>query len=649
MLTQKRGPSDKGPDTGLDSEDDIEDDVKNISKQKKPSIVFKTRFTLNGKHYAEIHEIFQMSEKSFGTYQFVVYGNGDRITYTKEVEAYDDDGNQVIIKPAPQIAQQKLDRIFENDSFEFLKFPPGPINYTSEYELYLQIRNFIHKYAQVREEDEALLPLWTMKATLFDILRETSFPLIHIIAPYGKGKSRLLQTMTEITPYGFYLINLSAAPLKRVSQLYSPILYVDEKGQMDNETTALINSKFNRNSVYLNADKEIQRGFSALIGYKLYGPMAMAGRTPFRDDAIESKSFQIDQNFELTREDIPRKIKGEILEEFEREGLEIRGKLLQFRINWCEKINSIKSSKFLQKYESHLEPRLFEIISFFEDIIEIIPELKKDFTKMLEYQIIRNVEVAKDTANGLIASTLLSIIGNAENTIQYEIGGREFAGIYLSSVYEEVGQNYAKQTGKILSALGLKTERPRIKLTRKGKNEEEEEYFKRLSVVRLPDEVKLKELKQRYDPEFVKEELARISQDDQTSLDDEDDEDNEKGDSVNKEEVNRKTLQQKEESSTISHSPHSPLSPNTNSNVTQESEKSYAQNNDWQYFKVKESFSFRKYTYQKGNISKFPVVEAGKFIEKGFLELPCPHGQIWDPTSKECIVIAKGGIESESH
>ena len=649
MLTQKRGPSDKGPDTGLDSEDDIEDDVKNISKQKKPSIVFKTRFTLNGKHYAEIHEIFQMPEKSFGTYQFVVYGNGDRITYIKEVEAYDDDGNQVIIKPAPQIAQQKLDRIFENDSFEFLKFPPGPINYTSEYELYLQIRNFIHKYAQVREEDEALLPLWTMKATLFDILRETSFPLIHIIAPYGKGKSRLLQTMTEITPYGFYLINLSAAPLKRVSQLYSPILYVDEKGQMDNETTALINSKFNRNSVYLNADKEIQRGFSALIGYKLYGPMAMAGRTPFRDDAIESKSFQIDQNFELTREDIPRKIKGEILEEFEREGLEIRGKLLQFRINWCEKINSIKSSKFLQKYESHLEPRLFEIISFFEDIIEIIPELKKDFTKMLEYQIIRNVEVAKDTANGLIASTLLSIIGNAENTIQYEIGGREFAGIYLSSVYEEVGQNYAKQTGKILSALGLKTERPRIKLTRKGKNGEEEEYFKRLSVVRLPDEVKLKELKQRYDPEFVKEELAQISQDDQTSLDDEDDEDNEKGDSVNKEEVNRKTLQQKEESSTISHSPHSPLSPNTNSNVTQESEKSYAQNNDWQYFKVKESFSFRKYTYQKGNISKFPVVEAGKFIEKGFLELPCPHGQIWDPTSKECIVIAKGGIESESH
>ena len=638
----------RGVSPSKDEHNNIKNKNKNISKQKKPSIVFKTRFTLNGKHYAEIHEIFKTPEKSFGTYQFVVYGNGDRTTYTREVETYDDDGNKVIIKPAPQIAQQKLDRIFENDSFDFVKFPPGPINYASEYELYLQTRNFVHRYAQVKEEDEVLLPLWVMKATLFDMLKETSFPLIHIIAPYGKGKSRLLQTMTEITPYGFYLINLSAAPLKRVSQLYSPILYVDEKGSMDNETTALINSKFNRNSVYLNADKEIQRGFSALIGYKLYGPMAMAGRTPFRDDAIESKSFQIDQNFELTREDIPRKIKGEILEEFEQEGLEVRGKLLQFRINWCEKINSIQSSKFLEKYESHLEPRLFEIISFFEDIIEIIPELKVDFTKMLEYQIIRNVEVAKDTANGQIASTLLSIVSNGENTIQYEIGGKEFTGIYLSSIYEEVGQNYAKQTGKILSALGLRTERPRIKLTRQGKNGDEEEYWKRVSVVRLPDEVKLKELKQRYDSEFVKEELARISQGGKTSLDNEDDEDNEKEDPENKEEVNRKTLQQKKESSTISHSLHSPLSPSTNPSVTQEPEKSYIQNDDWRYFKVRESFSLGKYTYQKGSVSKFPTLKAAKYIEKGFLELPCLHGHIWDPNEKECIPITNGGVNNES-
>ena len=69
------------------------------------------------------------------------------------------------------------------------------------------------------------------------------------------------------------------------------------------------------------------------------------------------------------------------------------------------------------------------------------------------------------------------------------------------------------------------------------------------------------------------------------------------------------------------------------------------QNDDWAYFKVKESFSFRKYTYQKGKIVRFPILEAGKYIEKGLLALPCPHDQIWDPNERECIPIGQGGSE----
>ena len=592
-----------------DQQKDIEAEVKKVSKkEKEPQVIFKTRFTLKGTHYAEIHEIFRTPQNPFDTYQFVVYGKGDRVTYTKEVETYDDDGHKVIIKPAPQIAQQKLDRIFDADAFDFMKFPPSPIKYESEYGLYVQIKNYIHRYNQLKEEDETLLPLWIMKATLFDILKETSFPLVHIIAPYGKGKSRLLQVMTEITPYGFYLINLSAAPLKRVSQLYSPVLYVDEKGSMDNDTAALVNSKFNRNSVYLNADKEIQRGFSALIGYKLYGPMAMAGRTPLRDDAIESKSFQVDQNFELTRADIPRKIKGEVLEEFEREGSEIRGKLLQFRINWCEKINSIRSSDFLQKYESHLEPRLFEIISFFEDLIEVIPELKVDFTKMLEYQIFRNVEVANGTPNGLVASTLLSLIESQEDLAIYESGGKQYTGIPLRAIYSEIGENYSKQTGKIIQALGLSVDYPRIEIP--SRDNEDDPKKVRLKVVRIPEEKKVNELKSRYDPEFIRTILSSINQDHQTRLDNEDNEDIEKGHSGDDGQTG---------GSTLSHTPLNPLNPNG----SQESEKSDAQNEvSFEIFsEAKNRFKFfqdpreRIVTREVGNVLRWLHFEK-KFSEE---------------------------------
>ena len=70
----------------------------------------------------------------------------------------------------------------------------------------------------------------------------------------------------------------------------------------------------------------------------------------------------------------------------------------------------MQPSEFLKKYEDKTEPRLFEVISFFEDLIEIIPEIKPAITKVLEDQIIRNVEVARGTPNGIIAETVLSKI-----------------------------------------------------------------------------------------------------------------------------------------------------------------------------------------------------------------------------------------------
>jgi hypothetical protein len=621
------GPSSKGPKNAATStKEDNEEDFKTISK---------TRFKKDGYYYDQIHDIEQDVDRRIVINQFIKHNGTSRPIFVKHVETYDEEGNKVIITPAPQIATQKLDRIFDNDQTDYIKFPPAPIEYESEFLLYSQTKGFIHKYVEVRQEDEFLLSLWLLKAVLFDTLKDTSFPMIHIIAPYGKGKSRLLSVLTNITPYGFYLVNISSAPLKRVSELYSPILYVDEKGEMDNETSALLNSKFNRNSVYLNADQKIQRGYSALVGYKLYGPIALAGRTPFKDDAIESKSFQINQNFEMSRKDVPRKIKGKALDEFDYEAKEIRGKLLQFRIKWCDKINEIESSDFLSKYENHLEPRLFEIISFFEDLIEIIPEVKQELSKVLEYQIRRNVEVARETPNGIIASTLLSILENAEdNQIEYFIGGKNYSGIYLSSIYDEVGQNYSKQTGKILSALGLKTDRPRIKV--EGKDGEKDKN-RRVSVVRIPDVSKLNELKARYDPEYVSAVLSSISQGLQTSVDDEDEEDDEMGDRH----INE-SKKEKEGVSPLNDSPDSPLRPSDNSSTSQEPEKSYVQSDEWQYFKVKESFSFGKYIYQKGKISKFPILKAGTYIEKGLLELPCPSGQVWDPNEKGCI-ISEGG------
>jgi len=645
--------------------------------QRKQAVACKTRLTYDDYHYDEFLDPVD------GKLKFIKYKNGEILGDVESLIVPDpeDPEKEIIIKPAPQIASTKTDRIFEDDEFNFVKFPPRPIPYGTLKQLYMAIKSFVHKYVEVKEEDEVLVTLWIMKAVLSDTLKDTSFPFIHIIAPFGHGKSRLLLVMTEITPYGFYLINIGSAPLKRVSQLYSPILYVDEKANIDSDTAAIINAKFNKNSVVLNADNEIQRGINSVIGYRIFGPLALAGRTPFRDDAIESKAFQISQDFELTRRDIPRKIKGKKIDEFEKEGREIRGQLLQFRIDYHDKINEVESSGFIEKFEDHLEPRLYEILSFFEDLIEIIPGIKKDILELLKYQIKRNVEVTMQTPNGIVASTFLGIIENSEDEIEYTSAGQAFTGIRLADVYNEIGVNYAKQTGKILQSLGLVTDRPRIET----KDSKGNLIKKRVTVVRIPDEKKLRELKARYDSKYVEEVLLpRIEQDIQAGLDEEVNQDyqkrnplqtnnnaksqepeklssNQNGKTNLDEEDYQKgkapsssNNDERKEGVSQNERPHSPLRPDSSQELGQ-SEKNdlpeaTGQKYEWDYFRVLDDFDYyfssgEKHRYKKDQVIKFSIIHAGKYILKGLLKPACPNGH-YDPVSRECIPDI-GGVNNE--
>lgn len=514
-------------------------------------VLYKTRFTFQGCHYAEFAD--------HGTLKFIKYKDG-KFEVISEVKIPDPDDSDVdiTVMPAPQIAQTKRDRILQEDKNDAVKFPPEPIEYGTEIELYKEMKNFIHTFMELKPEDEIILSLYVLKSSIFDALKDTSFPFIHILAPYGKGKSRLLTVLCEITLYGFYSVDIKSAALKRISDLYGAPLFVDEKGRMDNDLAAILNGKYNANAIVLNANNEIQQGFSAIIGYRIYGPLVLAGRTPFRDDAIESKSFQINMDFELTREDVPRKIKGFLLDEFTERARNIRGKLLSFRVKWHDGINKIESSEFLKIYEKHTEPRLFEVISFFEDLLEIIPEIKSEIGEVLKIQILRNAQVAAETPNGIIANEVFTLMDSDESVDSYIIGGKTYSGIYLSAIYDEIGSDYARQTGKILSALGLKTDRPRITRSRKGSDEKDQEFTKRYSMVRIPEAKKLNELKSRYDVEFVNAKLSTLGLGQQSILDDEDEEDDDMRNPPQKNK-NKKNIPP-----FLNDSPHSPLSPEVN-------------------------------------------------------------------------------------
>ena len=85
-------------------------------------------------------------------------------------------------------------------------------------------------------------------------------------------------------------------------------------------------------------------------------------------------------------------------------------------------------------------------------------------------------------------------------------------------------------------------------------------------------------------------------------------------------------------------------------NLKDDWDKRNKNNSDWGYFKVIDGFDFysdsnKKYRFKKGQVIKFPVIKAPKYIQDGFLKPACPGG-VWDPVSKECIPDL-GGINND--
>lgn len=473
-------------------------------------VVYKCRFTLkDGTHYDEFQD-------ESGALKFISFKNGEILGEISELIQNDKQGNLIILKPMPQLAKKELEGILfqGNEQAGGVNLPHHPIEYNDEKALFMEIRGFVHKWVELKTQlDEVIISLYIMKAALFDFLNVSSFPFIHILGPWGHGKSRLLSTGYAMTPFGLYVVDIKAAALKRISHEYQPILFVDEKGNMDSDLAAILNAKFNSNTLYLNANLDIQNGPSSLVAYKLFGPLVMANRNILNDVAIESKAIQIDFNFEMTRTDIELKIEKEVLVQFLNEATTLRDKLEMFRIRNADKINEIKSNGISKKVIGFITPRLYEVVSTFDDMVALIPGIEETVFEVIKQQVLANVLTASRTLEGEVALTFLKNYEN-NNLVEYYTNAQKYQGVPLASIYEELGgEKYAGKIGKAIAQLGLTTDRAPIRI----KNSEGKQGSIKISIVRISNETKLHELKLKYEIMAVKSKLELLTFDNQDS------------------------------------------------------------------------------------------------------------------------------------
>ncbi len=496
--------------------------LKKKKRKKKEKIISDsmTRFTDNdGYHYDEFVD-------KNNSLKFLKHKDGQIIEELPYVDIPDDEDPDTIyrIYPKEQINMKKIERLLKKGrKVEAIKFPPYPKPYGRPYDLFKEIQQYIHTYVELPEVDELLFSFYAFMASIFDEWDTDTFADIHISGPTGKGKSRLLMTFAEMTPYGLYVVDLPAAPLKRLADEYQAVICIDEKLYLDKDIIALLNGRFNKDAPYINANKEKQTGKDTLLSYNIFGPTILGSRIPYEERGIESRSFHVSMDFEMKRKrEIPLSLRGLQRNKFKTWAEEIRAKLFQFRIDLIDKINTIEPmDSFFEPYVDKLEPRLQQILTTFNVLLAIMPEAIPEILKIIHNQIIRSVENDSKTLKGELAMAILEKLEDGEpgkDTDTYKIQGKEYEGVYLHSIYDEFDLSY-RDLHKNLDELGFVIDRPFITKTVKTPNGPEEEK-KRYRMIRKPDEEKLNELRLRYDVEYVKEILKEIEKNMGFSLND---------------------------------------------------------------------------------------------------------------------------------
>lgn len=276
------------------------------------------------------------------------------------------------------------------------------IDYWEDKELIEEIRAFIHKYVDIQEELEIVCVYYILMTYFFD--KFTEVPYLRVIWDYWSWKSRFLKTIWWLC-YNPIMVNwwLSSSALFRILDMVKGTLVFDEadlkQSDTTNEVVKILNNWYQKWQSIIRAD---WNKFE-VNSYSVFWPKVIWSREDFKDKALESRCISFIMK-RTNRDDIKRNLD----DNFEKEALNIRNKLINYRY---KNYNNISLN---EKVIEWLEPRLNQIINPIlsiikdeDDKITVISnsfnfqdELKNDRFLSIEWQIFKTInDLLKNTDN----------------------------------------------------------------------------------------------------------------------------------------------------------------------------------------------------------------------------------------------------------
>ncbi len=108
-----------------------------------------------------------------------------------------------------------------------VQFPSGRLAYSSEADLVVSIRGFIHRYADLSEAFEEAATYYVLLTWVYDAFNE--LPYLRLKGDFGSGKTRCLQTIGSLCYKPMFASGASTvSPLFRIIDAFRGTLIIDE-------------------------------------------------------------------------------------------------------------------------------------------------------------------------------------------------------------------------------------------------------------------------------------------------------------------------------------------------------------------------------------------------------------------------------------
>jgi len=280
--------------------------------------------------------------------------------------------------------------------------PTDAADYGTLEELAEDIREHIHTYLDISEEFEQFAVWYILLSWVYD--RINTMPYLRALGDSGTGKSRLLDVVGRLC-YKPLIVSgaVTPAPIYRMIRKWGGTLILDEadlrKSDEKNEVVTILNCGFERGRPVIRSQKDNPDDLQIL---PTYSPKVFATRKRFQDPALESRCLTEIMR-ETDRDDLPYLLP----EKFYRKEMELRNKLLTFRLRNWDKIDTEKAHGLDL---GDVEPRLKQTMASFAVLFANIDGVMATFRGFLKRYQVDLIEERANSYDGMLVNALFDLI-----------------------------------------------------------------------------------------------------------------------------------------------------------------------------------------------------------------------------------------------